>query len=229
MKKSLTIIAIVLLVATATFAQQQVGLSYDQEYSWHGFRLYDSSYAHTGVSTTIRDVDISVIAHADDAEMDDFEYWDTYLNRRLASVAGFDVIAGYNYLVMPNGVDIQEASITTLIPGTISPRITYAYILPDLADTDGQLYVFGVDVALGDPEGISGQLSAEITYNDGVNPFGGQEIKDWTHLTAGLVVDVPMRGFVLQPGVFYQHTFEPDALQVEEDEVWYAVGIQYRF
>ena len=229
MKKAITIIAIVLLVATTSIAQQQVGLSYMQEYSWHGIRLYDSDYIHTGVSTTVRDFDISVVAHADDAEMDDFEYWDTSLNRRLASVAGFDVSAGYNYLVLPNGVDIQEASVTLALPGTISPRCTYAYIIPDIADTEGQFYVFGLDVALGEPEGISALLSADVTYNDGVNPFGGQEIKEWTHATAGLVVSVPMQGFVLQPGVYYQYAFEPDALQCEKDEFWYGVGVQYRF
>ncbi len=229
MKKTLTTIAIVLLVAASSFAQQQVGLSYSQEYSWHGFRLYDSDYIHSGVSTTVRGIDVSVIAHADDAELDDFEYWDTYLSRKLPSIAGFDISAGYNYLVMPNGVDIQEASITASIPGSVSPRLTYAYILPDVADTDGQLYVFGLDVALGDSNGISAVLSADITYNDGVNPFGGSEIQEWTHATAGLTVNVPMKGFILQPGVFYQHTMEPEALQREEDEVWYSVGIQYRF
>lgn len=231
MKKSLTIIAIVLLVATTTFAQQQVGLSYTQEYQWHGFRLYDSGYVHPGVSTSIRGVDIGVIAHADDAELDDFKYWDTSISRILASVAGFDLRAGYNYILMPNGVDVQEASITASMPGTISPRCTYAYILPDLADTEGQLYVIGLDVTLTpfEPNGITALVSVDVTYNDGVNPFGGQEVKDWTHATAGIVVDVPMQGFVLRPGVYYQHSFEPDALQCKRNEFWYGVGVQYRY
>lgn len=230
MKKLLTIIAIVLFLAVIAQAQTSTALSYAEDYRWHGFQIYSDSYVHPGVSTTIRDVDISVIAHADDAEMDDFEYWDTFVSRKLPSIAGFNLSAGYNYLVMPNGVDLQEASITASIPGTISPRLTYAYIIPDLADTEGQLYVIGLDVALGVPDAVSAVLSADVTYNDGVNPFGPETVKDWTHATAGVVLNVPVSQRVaLQPAVFYQYTMETEALKCEEDEVWYAVGVKYTF
>ncbi|HUT44891.1 MAG TPA: hypothetical protein VMX36_01350, partial [Sedimentisphaerales bacterium] len=105
----------------------------------------------------------------------------------------------------------------------IAPRYTIAHVELDTGDS-GQFHVIGVDVGLGEPDKLAAVLSAEITYNDGV--LG---IEDWTHATAGIVLDVPVGPVTIQPGAWYQYTMEPAALMCEEDEIWYGIGLIYKF
>lgn len=228
MKKTLTIIVIVLLVATVIQAQG-VGVSLTESYRWHGFKLYGDSFVHPNVSAAFGDVDIRAVGHADDAEMDDLEYWDTSVGYTLPG-DGLIFRGGYNYLVLPNSMDVQEISGTVSLPGIVSPRYTVIHVVPDNSNK-GQIHVLGMDVLLGDfsdSDAISGILSADVVYNDGVNPFSEVVFRDWSHATAGLTVNVPVGNVIFQPAVYYQHTFEA-SVESDKNEVWYGVGVQYRY
>ena len=126
-------------------------------------------------------------------------------------------------MILP-GTEAQEFSLTAQLPiGIIAPRYTLAHV--ELSEGDGgQFHVVGCDVSFGDPNGLQAMLMADITYNDGV--LG---IEDWTHATAGLVVDIPIGQLSIQPGVWYQYSFTPEVLNCEENEVWYGLSVIARF
>ena len=227
--RTILLTALMLLVATSAAMAQTTSLSYTDSYRWHGFQTFGDRYVHPGVAMeVVEGISVSAISHYEN-NADDLKYWDSAVGYTIPLIDGLNLRAGYGYLILP-GMDAQEMSLTVGLPGTISPRYTIAHIIPDKADTDGQIHVFGVDFALGDltdPNAISGLLSAEATYNDGVNPFG-QAVRGWTHMTAGLTVNVPFGDVILQPAVIYQHTFE-EAINDDKNDVWYAVGLKYKF
>jgi len=216
----IVIAVLMLLVATMATAQQSAKVSYMQDWNWHGFKVYGDEYVHPGVATQVNGIDFEAISHIGNAH-DDIEYWDTAVGYTL-QFAGLDLKAGYGYLILP-GMDAQEFGLTAQLPGAIAPRYTIAHVELDTGDS-GQFHVIGVDVGLGEPDKLAAVLSAEITYNDGV--LG---IEDWTHATAGIVLDVPVGPVTIQPGAWYQYTMEPAALMCEEDEIWYGIGLIYKF
>ena len=220
MKTLITILiaAMLLVVASPVIAENKVGISYTDSYNWYGFKkVFGDEYVHTGASTTVQGFDISATTHVRD--LDDIEFWDAAVAYKLPLELPVNLTAGYGYMEFP-GMKAQEFSMTAQLPGTIAPRYTLAHIEPD----GGQFHVLGLDVALGEPESISAMLSADITYNDGVF-----EIRDWTHVTAGIVLDVPLGPVSLQPGIWYQYAFEPEALQCDESEFWYGIGVFAKF
>jgi hypothetical protein len=225
MKTVITAIAVLmLLIATSTMAAQSATVSYTDSYNWHGFKLFGDEYIHPGVATSVNGIDVEAISHIGNAH-DDIEYWDTSVGYTLPSLAeaGLVIKAEYGYLIMP-GTDAQEFGLTAQLEGTIAPRYTIAYVELDSGDS-GQFHVMGADVALGEPNALTAVLSADVTYNDGV--FG---ITDWTHATAGIVLDVPIGpSLAIQPGCWYQYSFEPEALQCDESEIWYGIGLIAKF
>jgi len=222
------VIAILIVLAVALPALGgSAGVTFTDQYRWHGVKLYGDNYLHPGVTAQVSGVDIAATSHYLN-EDNDLKKWDTVLGYQLP-VGGLDVRAGYGYFLLP-GVDVQEISATIALPGTISPRYTIAHAVPDSGEA-GQFHILGLDVGLGDtcdPNTVSGLLSADVTYNDGVSPFGGAIIRDFTHFSAGLVVNVPVGDFTLQPGVMYQHTFE-ELIDSDRNECWYTLGMKYRF
>ena len=214
------VIAAMLLVATSAAMAQTAEVSYSRDYRWHGFNMFGDEYFHPAFATSVQGIDISAVSHIGQNH-DDIEFWDTVVGYKLPC-KGLNVSAGYGYFILP-GVDAQEFSLTAQLEGTVSPRYTFAHIELDNAD-GGDFHVLGADIALGDPEAVAAVLMADVTYNDGV--FG---IEGWTHATAGLTVNVPVGDkIVFRPAVFYQHTIE-EAIEPERNEVWYAVGMQYKF
>jgi hypothetical protein len=216
---------LILLLCLCTLVQaQQTEVNYPQEYRWHGWQLYGDNTIHPTVSTTVRNIEIGATTHVDDELNDDF---DTAVRAEIPLIDGLCLMGGYSYYILPN-MDAQEASLTLALPGNIAPRYTISHVVPDNSE-NGQMHIFGVDVFLGDdPNEISATISADVTYNDGVNPFGDTVIRDFTHFSAGLVVNVPMQGFILQPSICYQHTFEEE-IEIDKNECWCGIGIQYAF
>ena len=221
--------AIMLLVATTTAAaQQNVGVDYSQEYRWHGFPIYGRDYIHSGVNTEISGIEVEAATHT--SQGNDLENWDTRVGLNLP--IGGDLIntkAGVGYLVLPGGTEIKELSATVALPGAISPSYTISHIEQGRAQ-NGQIHTFAIDIGFGgeDPNEVSANLMAEVTYNDGVNPFGSTVIRSFTHAMAGFTVNVPAGDVIFQPGVYWQHTFD-EAVSDQRNEVWYGVGLQYRF
>lgn len=224
MKTFITIMVAVMMLlvvaSPAAIAENRVGISYTDSYRWHGFGVFGDDYIHPGIQTQIGGIDIGAVSHVRD--IDELKYWDTSLGYTLP-IAGLNLRAGYNYLIFP-GIDIQELSATVSLPGAIAPRYTIAHVIPEIGET-GQFHIVGADFTLGDPDAISAVFGADVTYNDGVF-----EIEDWTHATAGLTLNVSLgENIAIQPGVFYQHTIEPEALGCDESEVWYAIGLSCKF
>lgn len=218
--------AIMLCLGGNAFANT-AGVTFGEQYRWHGFELYNKSYVHPNVSATVSDIDIGVVGHVDDAEMDDLEYWDSAIGYDLPGLEGI-VSAGYNYLILPNEMDLQEISGTILLPGNL--RYTMSHVIPDNS-CKGQIHVVGIDIPFGnicDPNAVTAMLTAEATYNDGVNPFGNNVVHEWTHMMAGLNINVPMGDFILQPAVYYQHTFE-EMVEQDKNRTWYGLSLLRRF
>ena len=223
--RKLMLILVVLALSCSAYGQQ-VGASWTQKYTLWGFELYDEDYVHPGAVVELEGVELSAVAHVKDN--DDWEKWDTKAGIKLP-VGGLYVAPGYGYYILPGDTDVQEASLTVGVDGRISPRYTLGYIIPESGD-EGQVHNIGLDVDIGElSKGIAAVFSADATYNDGVNPMGGAEISDWTHATARLELQVPVADFTVRPAVIYQHSFEPELLGVEEDEVWAAVSIVRKF
>lgn len=215
------VIAAMLLVATSAAMAQTAEVSYSRDYRWHGVNMFGDEYFHPAFATSVQGFDISAVSHVGQNH-DDIEYWDTVVGYKLPPVAGLQIKAGYGYLILP-GMDAQEFSLTAQIQGMFLPRYTFSHVELDNSAA-GDFHVLGVDIDVGDPEAVSAVLSADVTYNDGV--FG---IEDWTHATAGLTVNVPVGDkLVFRPAVLYQYTIE-EAIEPERNEVWYAVGMLYKF
>lgn len=223
--KKVMVIAVVLLVAMPVVAANKTQLTYSPVSRYHGMETFGDRYVHPGVSSTIEGIDVGAVTHYEN-NADDLKYWDTRVGAAVP-IKGVDLRAGYGYLLLPNGMDVQEISATLGLP--LGLRYTLAHAIPDNAKS-GQVHILGIDYPFGDPNAISGLLSAEVEYNDGVNPglFDGPLIRDFTHLTAGLQINIPIGDMILQPGVIYQHTFE-ESIEPDKNEVWYIVDLQYNF
>ena len=222
MRNLIVAMMIVLFVSSAAFGDE-IGLRWSEQFRWHGWRVYDDDYVHPGISAELSGIDVAATAHVG-KDHEDWEYWDTAIGYTFP-VGGLNVRAGYDYLIFP-AMDVQELSATISVPGTISPRYTIAHVMPDDA-ADGQIHILGVDALLGDKEAVNIKLMGDITFNSGVNPFG-PAVRDWTHATAGLAVNVPIGKATVSPAVWYQHTIE-EAINDSPDEVWAAVSLSYRF
>jgi hypothetical protein len=227
MKKG-TLILMMLLVMTMPSLGNQAGVNYYEKYSIHGFVPYGRDYIHPGVSSTLEGVDVEAVSHLGKSSSD-AEHWDISASLTLPVDMPVDLTAGYSYYVLPM-FDAQAVSLTASLPGAISPRFSAAYIEPDRADTEGQIYTLGLDTILGEPDDISAILSTETSYNDGVNLLGGARPHDMTHISTTLKLNVPIAdNIAFRPGVIYQHSFEPAILGCQRNEVWWTAGIEYRF
>lgn len=227
--KIVLMITVVMLLIATTAGAGQAGVSFTERYSWHGFEVFGRDYVHPGISTSIQGIEVQSISHIGEAS-DDIEYWDTIVGYKLQTMFPIEITAGYGYFILP-GVDAQEFNITASIPGTVRPRYTIAHIELDKAGRGEQLHIVGLDMDIGDRrlEAISATLSAEATYNEGVNPFGIEDIKGWTHATAGLILNVTItENLAIRPGVIYQHTFEREVSD-DRNEVWAVAGMSWRF
>jgi hypothetical protein len=118
-----------------------------------------------------------------------------------------------------------------MLPGIVSPRYTVSHIEFDQADTGGQMHVMGFDTVLGDlgdPNAVTAVLSADFTYNDGVNPLAVVRVHDITHISAALVANVPAGDTIIHPSVYYQHNFNK-SVGDERNDVWLGLSISRRF
>jgi len=223
--KLLIIAALLMLVASAAASENKGKITADEDYAWHGFRVFGRDYVHPRFEGELSGIEIATASHLGETS-DDIEYWDTSAGYTFET-AGLILRGGYDYLIMP-GADVQEISATLKLPGDIGPFYRISHIVPDEA-ANGQVHAVGADVCAGDPNGIRATLAVAAEYNDGVNPWG-PAIRDWTHVTTSLVVDVPAsEGITVHPGVVYQYCWEPEFLGRDNDEIWYTLGISYRF
>lgn len=218
---------IMMLCVCSIAVAQDVGVNYSDMYRWHGWRLYEENIIHTSVNAEIRGFDIDAVGHYEN-EDNDLKKMDTSLAYQIP-LRELIVKPSYGYVFLP-GMDAQEVGLTLGLPGNISPRYSIYHVVPDNSQ-EGQFHVLGVDVFLGDPNdpnAISAGLMAEVTYNDGVNPFGQTVIRDWSHFTAAAQLNVPFDDIILQPGIMFQHTFD-ELVENDKNDCWYTIGFQYRF
>jgi len=226
MRTVVTILAV--LFAVCSLANAQLSTTYTDKVTWRGFELFGETDAFIPqINVKIGPVDVDARGNlANDSGYGALERWDA----QVAYTLGLDPVivkAGYGYYLYPDSkLDFQEVFATLGLPlGPVTPRVTAVY-----ADADGPvesawLYVVGADIKLAE----KARGFVEATYNDGFNPFGGSIDSAWTHALAGASLDVPvMDRLVLTPAVYYQRTFE-EAVNPEEDQVWFSVTLAYTF
>lgn len=206
-----------------------IGVSYTDKVVWRGFELIDESDAIAPqINADIGGIGISARGLlVEETDYKDIDNWDAQVSIK-KTVEPFEVTTGFSYYDYPDsGIEFQELWATVGLPvGPVTPRYTLVRAENDgLASDAGWLHVAGVDLEL-TPDA---DLFAEAVYNDGFSPFGVEIESDWSHLTVGASLDVPVGGqLVLTPAVYYQRTLEA-AINPERDQVWYAVGLCYRF
>jgi len=70
---------------------------------------------------------------------------------------------------------------------------------------------------------------AELVYNDGVHPLGGNADHDWSNAVIGVSTDFDLgSGVTFTPGVYYQISMD-ESVNPDDDEVWATVGLKYAF
>jgi hypothetical protein len=226
MKIGSIVFALMILALSVQAYSGQTGFNWQQSYKLWGFDIYDEEYVHPGIQVELDGIEVSAVAHV--REDNDCKRWDTAASVRIP-VGGLYVRPGYGYYILP-GIDVQAISLTLGVDGDVSPRYTISHIIPDIADMDGQIHTLGIDVRLGEPvKGVSALLSADLAYNDGVNPMGTVRVHDLTHLTTGLVLDIPAGDVSFRPGVVYQHSYEPELLRCDRNEVWAVASVMMKF
>ena len=219
MKKGIFVLVLALALAVPVLARD-MGLEYSETCRFYGFPIFGRDYAHTGFSTDVQGLDVGVASHI--SQGNDLDTWDTVVNYDWSDI----ISTGGGYLVLPGGREISTVTGTINLPANL--RYTIAHVEQG-GLRNGQLHVLGMDFDFGDdPNEISANIMMECTYNDGVNPFGDKVIRGVTHATAGFTLSLPMGDVNLLPGVYWQHTFD-EAVNPERNEVWYGIGIEYRF
>jgi hypothetical protein len=226
MKRLAILIVVALAFLSLPVYGNQVGVSWTQQYRLWGFELYDDNYVHPGAEIDLWGVNASVTEHLQNLQ-DDWDNLDARISYKLP-VGDLYVRPAYAYLMLP-AMDVQEASLTVGVSGRLSPRYTLEWVMPEQGE-NGQVHTLGLDIDIGEvAQNVRALASAEIVYNDGVNPLVGETVTAWTHATAGLQLQIPLGNLTFQPGVVYQHAFEPELLQCKEDEVWATVSLMSRF
>jgi len=225
MKKLLFIVAVV--AALCAMAQGQIGVTYSDKVVWRGFELFDET---DGVAPQLNfkaaGLDVSARGLlATDSGYEKMQRWDAQVSYT-QKVDPFEVTGGYGYYYLPDSdLDFQEMWATLGLPlGRVTPRYTLVRAEGEAIEA-AWLHVGGVDLRLTD----EARCFAEITYNDGFSPLGGSIESGWSHVLTGASIDVRIaERLVLTPAVYYQHTLE-EAVNPEEDQVWYGVGLRYTF
>jgi hypothetical protein len=222
--------AMVLVAALCVMVHAQgIGLTYTDKVMWRGFELTDESDA---LSPQIN-VDIggaNVKARGLLLEQNDYgdiDNWDAQVSIK-KSLNPFELATGFGYYDYPDvDVQFQELWATIGLPiGPVTPRYTLVRAENEGAASDaGWMHVLGADVELTE----KADLFAEAVYNDGFSPLGGQIESGWTHATIGASLEVPVaERITIKPAFYYQRTLD-EAVNPKRDQVWYSVGLMYKF
>ena len=222
--------AMVLVAAMCLSVQAHgIGVTYTDKVVWRGFELSDESDA-LAPQINVDIGGVNVMARGllmEETDYEDIDNWDAQVSIK-RKVDPFVVTTGFGYFDYPDGgIEFQELWATIGLPvGPVTPRYTLVRAESEGAASEaGWLHVAGLDLELTE----QADLFAEAVYNDGFSPFGDEIESDWSHVTVGASLDVPVGGqLVLTPAVYYQRTLEA-AINPERDQVWYAAGLCYRF
>jgi len=72
-------------------------------------------------------------------------------------------------------------------------------------------------------------LHAELVYNDGVHPCGGNVDHDWSNAVFGVSTDFELAdNLTFTPGLYYQVTMD-ESVNPDDDEIWTTLGLKYAF
>ena len=199
-----------------------VGVTYDSQYIWRGFDMYDDESAiHMLADLNLFDTGfgVSVVGHrANSSGFENLERWDStayYQNGLFQGepyATNFRVgWAYYSYLHRNKGesIDLQEGQavlswpnllpIKGLCPSYVIQKFWPAIGGSRLGDTaSGFLHVFMLDYGV-TVQGILPEIPeqlirfhAELVYNDGFDPYGRRMDHDWSNAVFGVSTDVPI-------------------------------------
>jgi hypothetical protein len=207
---------------------QGIGITYTDKVVWRGFELFDESDAlNPQINVDIGGFNLKgrgILMDETDYNLDN---WDAQVSIK-KSIEPVEVSAGFGYYDYPDaGAKFQELWATIGLPlGPLTPRYTLVRAENEGAASDaGWMHVLGADVELTE----KADLFAEAVYNDCFSPLGGQIESGWTHATVGASLEVPIaERIAIKPAVYYQRTID-EAVNPKRDQVWYSVGLMYKF
>jgi hypothetical protein len=215
-----------------------LGVTWDSEFIWRGFKMFDNKSAthivgdlnlwETGFGLSAAGHYANGSGHVDATRWDYTGYYQNGLFAGEPYATNFRL--GYVFYDHPYTTsewsDLQEAHVVVSwpnllpIPG-LCPTYVAAKVWPGKGDSrlehsaDGWFHIFMLDYGftvqgvLPDiPEHLI-RLHGEIVYNDGVDPIGPRIDNQFSHAVFGVATDVKFGDDVtLTPAVYYQMAME---------------------
>lgn len=106
---------------------------------------------------------------------------------------------------------------------------------PGRGTSSGWAHIMMLDYGLPVPSFIPSKpeqilkLHAEVVYNDGVHPGGGNADHDWSNAVFGISTDFDMgNNMTFTPGVYHQVTMDK-SVNTDKDETWMTASLKYKF
>lgn len=252
--RQLAFLAVVLVLATTALAQDwegdlvgaeakgdlhgTLGVTYDSEFIWRGFKMYGSKSAtHVVGDLNLWETGFGLSAaghYPNGSGYVNATRWDYTFYYQNGLFAGQPYATnfrlGYVYYDHPHTVsewsDLQEVHAVLSwpnllpIPG-LCPTYVVANVWPGKGDSrlddaaDGWFHIFMLDYGF-TVQGILPEipehlirLHGELVYNDGVDPIGPGIDSQFSHAVFGVSTDVKlMDQLILTPSVYYQFAME---------------------
>jgi hypothetical protein len=221
-------------VAAAQGQLETVGMTYRYNNIWHGFDPFGGNAVSTSaINYRLRGVTLSTTANIEN----EFPSEDPQRMDYGVAYAINDIVTiGTGYYDYPSwssttgdNEEFYEIWSSLELPialvDNLAASYDFIYVSPYESGADikaGNLHVLGLNYNLDKLN-----LMTEVTYNEGVNPFGEKIITDWSHCVFGASYDIELpRKMVLQPAVYHQVSFL-DAVN-DSDETWFALGVLYQ-
>ncbi len=141
--------------------------------------------------------------------------------------------------------DLQEFNVALSWPNVLQVEgLVPSYVLVKLwpsnsgslgGNASGFAHIFMLDY----PWTVSGllpevaeqvlNLHAELVYNDGVHPGGGNADHDWSNAVFGVSTNFEVAdNLTFTPGLYYQIAMD-ESVNPDHDEVWTTLGLKYAF
>lgn len=227
MRNLLSAMVLVAFICLPVFGQG-IGVNYSDKIVWRGFELSDESDAIAPqINIDVNGIEISARGLlVEEKDYEDIDNWDIQISFK-KNLDPFEVTTGFGYFDYPDtNIKFRELWAQVGLPiGPATPRYSLVRAQNEGGSDGGWLHILGLDLSLTE----KAELFAETVFNDGFTPFGSGINSDWSHLTAGASLEIPIAERVsMKSSVYYQRTFDRP-VNSEHDQVWYSAGIVSNF
>lgn len=234
-----------------------VGASWESEFVWRGFSVYDNKSAvHFLADLNLFETGfgVSVVGHrANSSGYENLERWDYTVYYQNGVFSGEPYATNYrfgwvyyDYPDMSSQVaDLQEGhailSWPNLLPVKgLCPSYVAAKMWPSMSQSviggnaSGWIHILMLDYGFTVPGVLPEvpehliKLHSEVVYNDGWSWDGRNVDHGWSHAVFGISTDLELGyNFTFTPAVYYQITMEPTVNP--DDPVWASFSLKYSF